>query len=442
MSAMIAMCLKDLRLLVRDRMGFFFALVFPLVMAMFFGMVFSSGGPGDGGDEAKKIGVMVIDSDQTEGSAKFVKQLSEAPEFRVNLEESVEAATTKLRLGKGGVAAVNITKGYGEASERMFWGEPPLLEVYTDPSRKAEVGMFQGLLTKYSFMQMQDMFANPSKLVPSTQDAMAQLQGDTGMDPQAKSALESFLPSLEQFLGNMPQAGEDGGDGADGGGGGMGAWEPVKIVSKAVGAKERVGPPNAYAITFPQGIMWGVIGCSLAMGLSLVIERSHGTYVRLRMAPLARWGVLGGKALTCMVLIIGMAAILIGVGLLPVFNVVPASPLMLAAGVFSTAVCFTGLMMVVVAIGKTEAAASGLGWGAMMIFSMVGGGMIPLFVMPGWLQSVSGVSPVKWGIVAIEGGLWRGFTAAEMMTPCAVLLGIGVVGFAVGVGVMRRAEGG
>jgi ABC-2 type transport system permease protein len=438
MKAMLAMCAKDLRLLVRDRMGFFFAVFFPLLMAIFFGTVFA-GGDGGKGDDAKKIGVLVVDSDKTAASEKFVKQLTDAAEFRVTVEQSLDEATTKIRKGQGGVAAVHITKGYGEASERMFWGDPPVLEVYTDPSRKAEIGMFQGLLTKYAFMRMQEMFSNPTKFIPSTQDALAELKGNQEMDPQTKSALETFLPNLEQFLVKMPST-TTGADGSSTGG--LGNWEPVKIESKQIMAEKRARPPNGYSITFPQGIMWGVIGCSLAIGLSLVIERSHGTFVRLRMAPLPRWGVLGGKAMTCMVLIMGMAMMLMLIGLLPMFSVRPASPLMLIFGIFSTAVCFTGLMMIVAALGKTESSAAGLGWGMMMIFSMVGGGMIPLFFMPGWLQGLGSFSPVKWGILAIEGGIWRGFSFVEMLKPCGILLTVGAVSFAVGVGVLRRTERG
>jgi ABC-2 type transport system permease protein len=436
MNAMIAMCVKDLRLLVRDRMGFFFAIFFPLLMAIFFGTVFSSGG--DSGDgEVKKMNVLVVDGDKTSASAKFLKQLSEAEEFRVTEAASVEAAAELIRQGKGYVAAVHITPGYGEASERMFWGDPPLLEVYTDPSRKAEIGMFQGLLTKYAFMRMQEMFAEPQKFVPSTREALAQLREADDVDPQARAALEMFLPNLETFLETLPAESEEDGEDAVGIGG-MASWEPVKITAKAVQAEGVNGPPNGFAVTFPQGIMWGVLGCSLAMALSLVTERTRGTMVRLRMAPLASWQVLGGKAMTCFLLIVAMAAILLVIGAMPMFDVRPTSLPILALGVACTAACFTGLMMLVAAIGRTEAAAAGLGWAVMLIFSMIGGGMIPLFLMRDWLQTLSSISPVKWGILAIEGGIWRGFSLAEMMTPCAVLLGIGAVGFVAGVGVMRR----
>jgi ABC-2 type transport system permease protein len=50
---------------------------------------------------------------------------------------------------------------------------------------------------------------------------------------------------------------------------------------------------------------------------------------------------------------------------------------------------------------------------------------------------LSNVSPVKWGILALEGALWRGFTLGEMAVPCLVLLGVGVTGFAVGARLFR-----
>ncbi|MCA9255183.1 MAG: ABC transporter permease, partial [Phycisphaerales bacterium] len=64
--------------------------------------------------------------------------------------------------------------------------------------------------------------------------------------------------------------------------------------------------------------------------------------------------------------------------------------------------------------------------------SLIGGGMIPLAFMPEWLQSISDVSPVKWSILAMEGAVWRNFSPAEMLKPCAVLIGIGVVSFLIG----------
>jgi ABC-2 type transport system permease protein len=57
---------------------------------------------------------------------------------------------------------------------------------------------------------------------------------------------------------------------------------------------------------------------------------------------------------------------------------------------------------------------------------------VPLMFMPQWLVRFSDISPVKWAILAIEGPLWRGFSASEMLLPCAILLAIGMAGLLLG----------
>lgn len=114
------------------------------------------------------------------------------------------------------------------------------------------------------------------------------------------------------------------------------------------------------------------------------------------------------------------------------FDVRPQSPLLLAVGIGCCALAFVGLMMLMSVLGKTERSAAGMRWAIMLMMSMIGGGMVPLMFMPRWLASYSNVSPVKWAILAIEGPLWRGFSAAEMVVPCAVLVGVGLAGLGLG----------
>jgi ABC-2 type transport system permease protein len=84
-------------------------------------------------------------------------------------------------------------------------------------------------------------------------------------------------------------------------------------------------------------------------------------------------------------------------------------------------------------LGKTEQSAGGIGWAVLLVMAMLGGGMVPLFIMPSWMEAVSNVSPVKWAILGMEGAVWRGFSLNEMLLPCGILVGVGVVCFAVGV---------
>ena len=114
------------------------------------------------------------------------------------------------------------------------------------------------------------------------------------------------------------------------------------------------------------------------------------------------------------------------------FGVLPSSLPVLIMAVFSSSLVFVGMMMLLSVLGKTEQSAGNIGWAVLLIFTMLGGGMIPLFVMPSWMISLSHFSPVKWAILAVEGALWRQFTVQEMLLPCGILIGVGSLFFIVG----------
>jgi ABC-2 type transport system permease protein len=59
--------------------------------------------------------------------------------------------------------------------------------------------------------------------------------------------------------------------------------------------------------------------------------------------------------------------------------------------------------------------------------------------MPSWIQSISFISPIRWTMLAIEGGVWRNFSLGEMVTPCAILISVGVACFVLGTRSLREA---
>jgi ABC-2 type transport system permease protein len=91
-----------------------------------------------------------------------------------------------------------------------------------------------------------------------------------------------------------------------------------------------------------------------------------------------------------------------------------------------------GIILMLASYLKTEHAVGGIGPAVMMPLFLLGGAMIPLMMMPEWMLAVSHISPVKWAILGFEGAIWRGFGAMEMLLPCGVLLGVGLVTFVLG----------
>jgi ABC-2 type transport system permease protein len=419
MKQIITLALKDLRLMPRNRGGLFFTFVWPVLVTVLFGIMF--GGQNDG--RQSKIRIAVVDEDGSDGSRAFLEKLAESFELTpMTLAEAENAVRRGQRTG-----FIAVKPGFGEASNRMFYGSPKEIEVGVDPARQAEAGMLEGLLMKHAGTDMQKMFTDSQASTAMVDKALGDMK-QSGAPPDQVAPVQRFLGELKTFMGTPQSQGPPGSP--------QGEWQPLKITKKDV-ARVWDGPRNPFDITFPQGVIWGLIGCMMAFGMSLVTERTHGTLVRLRMAPLTRAQILGGKALACFVSIAFVEVMLLGVAL--AFGVRPTSYAILGLAGLSAAICFVGFMMLVASLGKTEQTASGAAWAILMPLSMVGGAMVPTFVMPAWIQSVSFVSPIRWAMLAIEGGVWRNFTVAEMALPCAALISVGLICFAVGTRGLQEA---
>jgi ABC-2 type transport system permease protein len=417
MRTILALARKDLRVLARVKSGLFFTFVWPIIVAILFGIVFAGQRP----STPRALRVVVVDDDNTAGSRAFLQTLEASGDFALDRASRADAEAM-VRRGQR-AAYVVIKPGFGAASERMFYGPPRALEIGSDPARGAEAAMIDGVLTKHAMGSLQTLFNDPERARKTVGDALAQLGPPANGSPAAPIA--RFLQELNAFL-DTPAAAATGAAG----------WQPLQVTQTPV-VRARTGPSNEFDITFPQGIMWGIIGCVMTFAIGLVSERVHGTFVRLQIAPLSRAQILAGKALACFTAISFLQIVLLAIGIIG-FNIRPSSYVLLALACASAALGFVGFMMMVAGLGRTEQAAGGAGWAMLMPMTLFGGGMMPQFIMPAWMQTVGNLSPVKWTILGIEGAVWRGFTLSEMLLPCAILLAFGAVCFAVGVRGLRE----
>lgn len=404
---------KDLLLLWRDRLSLFWLLGFPLVFAALFGAIFGGSGP----DEANPLEVAVVAEDLTEAEREFVARLDASDALAV---EELPRGVAEEAVRKGRKLAWIDVLSVPASGFMMFGGSPPELAIGIDPSRRAEQGLLQGLVAEAAFAGLQEVFADPETGRRQAREMIQQVREADDVPPAQRVVLATFFGALEQFLGSVePGPGGIGGS----------ALEPkIEIVPVT---RSRRGPPNAYSVSFPQSILWAVLGAAAGFAITLVRERSSGTMVRLLTAPVPRSAVLLGKALACFLTVCAVVAILLGVGVV-VFGVTVESPLLLAVGTACAAACFAGVSMLLSSLGRTEQAVAGVAWGVLVVMAMLGGGMVPQMVMPRWMLQAGAVTPARWTIEALEGAIWRDYSAQEMALPCAVLIGMGAIAFAAG----------
>lgn len=445
MGAVFALATKDLKLLSRDRADCFFTFVFPLAVALFFGYVFGGGG----GNGSSKMDIAVVDLDQSESSRKFVADLASDAALNVRTLDSREAGNEVVRKGHV-TASVIVPQGFGDGS--MFSGAGGLkLEAVVDPARKAEAGLLQGKLNEIGFKQMSRMFEDPVVMDKNLAQARRDIARADGLNPAEKLAFGLFFDSMSNLSksgamkadepatapANAPtptntptETPTDAQPDAQASTPAAGGWRPVNISFTEL-KRDDTRPMSAFELSFPQGMVWGLMGAVMAFAASVADERARGTFTRLSTAPITMNHILAGKALACFITSTLVQTTLLGFGIL-VLGVRVLNPMMMVLAVLASSIGMTGIMMLIAGLARTTAAAQGYARAIVLVLAMIGGGTIPVMFMPELLKVVSGVSPFKWVVSAVESAMWRGTGIHDMLLPLGVLLGIGAIGYVVG----------
>ncbi len=421
MKMVLFLAIKDLRVLLSDKGNIFWVFGFPVLFALFFGAIYSGIGKGPSG-----MKIAVVNEDKSDFSSSYISRL-ESDEALQIVHLSRDEAVEQVRKGKV-AAAVIINEDFGDGIEAMFNSDEPKLEIASDPSRRMESGYLQGLLAKAQFEALGEKFIDRAWMRDQISLWRNELGNADDLNAEQTELYLNFVDSFDTLLRDVNEENYKAGFNGD-----------ILNFAKLDVNREREGPITSFQITFPQAMLWAILGCTATFAISIVKERTNGTFARLRIGPIGRAHILGGKGLACFITCIFIMCVLF-IGAKTIFKMPIGNLLLFFPAALCTVLCFVGLMMFICTLGRTEQSAGGAGWAILMIMAMVGGGMVPLAFMPSWLRPFSHISPVKWGIYTLEGAIWRNFNLTEMIYPCLVLLAIGFASFFLGVIMLRRHE--
>ena len=433
MDKVMALACKDLRVLFAEKSNLFWVFVFPGMYALFFGAVFSGASKGP-----SNMRVVVVDEDKSDFSQAFVSRLRDnealamLPRADANVPtQPIDRAAALERVRKGKVAAaLIISEGFGAGFSQWFDPNEPKLEIAADPGRQMEGAYLKGLLAQAQFETMGERMGDRGWMKSQMQSWRSELSDANDLGFGQATVFLNFFDAMETFF-----------DDVDDNVYASGLDQGMLNVGTLDVQKEPTGesPAQGFQITFPQTILWGILMSVICFAVSIVKERMTGTFARMCIGPIGQSHILAGKGLACF-LTCGCVIVMLLTGGKLIFKVPINSLMLFGVAVTCTAICFVGLMMLISTLGKTEESVTGAGMAIIMLMAMFGGAMLPLFVMPTWMQSISHLSPVKWGILAMEGAIWRHFSFTEMLMPCGILLGVGAAFFGLGVLLLRRAR--
>jgi len=152
-------------------------------------------------------------------------------------------------------------------------------------------------------------------------------------------------------------------------------------------------------------------------------ERKSGISDRLLVGPAGATAMLTGKFLFLTLIGTIQAAIIVAVGHfafgVPVIDHLPA----LALACLGSAALASAIALFVASLSGSAAQMNTVSTFIVLLFSAIGGSMVPRFMMPDWLQSLGRFTPNHWSIEAFYGILARGQSALDLVHVWGILFG-------------------
>lgn len=185
--------------------------------------------------------------------------------------------------------------------------------------------------------------------------------------------------------------------------------------------------PNSVQHNVPAWTLFAIFFIIVPLSINMVKEKSQGTFVRLRTNPVSYATILGGKTLVylavCLIQFVLM--LLIGVYLfpaigLPTLDISGRIFLLCIVAIFS-GLAAIGLGMLLGTIAKTQEQAAPFGATFVVILAALGGVWVPVFVMPKFMQMLSNLSPMNWGLNAFYDVFLRNSSFLEIIPEIALL---------------------
>lgn len=177
----------------------------------------------------------------------------------------------------------------------------------------------------------------------------------------------------------------------------------------AVSRKDNRDLPNATQHNIPSWTIFAMFFVVLSLGSGIVREKRNGSFIRLKTLPTSYAVAIFSKQLTYLVVTLSQAVVIFALGawLFPVIGLPPLHfPGDWAALIVVTLLCGWCAVSYAICIGvfaQTEEQANGFGAVSIVILAAVGGLMVPSFAMPGSFHLAMSLSPLHWCLEAYYG---------------------------------------
>ncbi|MBI2380631.1 MAG: ABC transporter permease [Gammaproteobacteria bacterium] len=392
MHRLFALWRKEILALSRDWHGLLVLFAMPTVFILIMSLALKNAfGPG----QAPRFDYLALDRDGTGESAALLAGLAEAENYRrLDFAGDEPALRTRLARGEASFGLV-LAPGLGRAVADSEAEPRGLVEILAEPGANA-----QALALLRAEVQ--------ARLGRLRLKALLTEAGQEDLEPARLDALMARAAVSTRYL---PGAG---------------------------GAA-----PTSVQQSVPAWLVFSMFFVVIPISTLFLTERTQGTLARLKTMGLPAWQLFLGK-FGPFFLINQVQAVLmglVGVYLVPRLggDALRLGESWAALGLMTLAVSCAAIAyaLLIAVLVKTTEQATTLGGLSNILFGALGGIMVPKFVMPEFMQELTALSPMAWGLDGYLKVFLRGGDAFSVLPQAGALLGFALAAGALAVLVYR-----
>ena len=354
-----ALLKKELYLLFRDRIGLALLFIMPMVFVFIITLLQATSN-----NNQRHIPLLLINKDHGQFSQLLINKLQSKAIFSLHKINSVKKGNTLVALGKFKALIIlpnNLSKTIAQRNKQYLIGQtlstphPIDLQIILDPSISSTLKQAINIQIK-SLLQQYKV------------QSMAQVVSDVLGTPLI-NAQKTLLP--------------------------------IKV-SYAQTSKRNI-TPNPVQQNIPAWSLFGMFFIVVPLSSLIIQERQQGIILRLAVAPVSSFSLISSRfiAFVFINLLQLFLMLLVGIYIMPLFglaslNLMGHLSTVLLIGICS-ATAATSFGFLIGTFTKTIEQASALGPMLIVIAAAIGGIMLPTYLMPDRLQTLSQYSPLYWG---------------------------------------------
>ena len=190
---------------------------------------------------------------------------------------------------------------------------------------------------------------------------------------------------------------------------------------------------NATQHNVPAWTIFAMFFVVMSLGSNIVKEKLSGSFIRLKTLPTHYLIAILSKQITYLAVTVLQAVVIFAIGIwsfphigLPALSL-PKDIIGLIVVTLICGWCAVSYAICVGVFAKTQEQANGFGAASIVILAIIGGIMIPSFIMPGSFKSIMALSPLHWCLQAYYGLFLEGGRLKDILTNILSLISITLI---------------